>query len=632
MPALVAAVRDARLGSGWLDGEIVVADAQGAPDFQALQNAFDAARSDAHRVLRLRPALFAGHDLRSVPLVERRAHAAALLERAPPQERVRFSEDFDADARRSCCRPPAGWGSRAHRQAHGRALRVAPQPDWIKLKCRQRQEFVVGGYTEPQGLAHRLRLAAARRPRRGRAAALRRQRRHRLRPEAARRAEAARSTRSPTDADAVRETAARRARPLGQAEAGGRGRFGEWTRDGRIRHPVFHGLRDDKHARDDHARGGGAPARSRRRERSAGARRPRGRKTPRTSRRATARRPRRTRERRAATTVDGVRITHPERVIDTSSGITKLDLVDYYVDVAELMLPHLRAARSSLVRAPDGIAASCSSRSMPTALRSPAPRSSTRRSRPATRRCWRSTRAGAVGAAQMNVIEFHTWNATSQRLEQARPHGLRPRPRRRRRLARRSRKARTLMQALLDELGLPSFLKTSGGKGLHVVVPLTPQHDWDTVKDFSQAIVAAPGRRRCPSASSPRAGRRTASARSSSTTCATASARPPPAPGRRARGPGWASRCRRVGRTAALSGGAHWTIRNARERFEGTATPGATTRRARQTADEGAEGARLRAASPPEAARVPQIAPTLPGHRQHDPGDVAGARGAARNT
>src|SRR5439155_909563 len=93
-----------------------------------------------------------------------------------------------------------------------------------------------------------------------------------------------------------------------------------------------------------------------------------------------------------------------------------------------------------------------------------------------------------VGAAQMNVVEFHTWNALSKRIEQpdrmtfdldpgegvSWPQML---------------EAAQLVHALLDELGLVNFLKTSGGKGLHVVVPLTPRADWDTVKDFSAAVV-----------------------------------------------------------------------------------------------------------------------------------------------
>ena len=112
MPALVEAMRKLGLGSAWLDGEIVVTGGNGAPDFHALQNAFDAARTDDIHYYVFDLPYCDGHDLRSVPLVERRAVLAALLE-SPPSERVRFSENFDAERRPSCCRTPAGCGSRA---------------------------------------------------------------------------------------------------------------------------------------------------------------------------------------------------------------------------------------------------------------------------------------------------------------------------------------------------------------------------------------------------------------------------------------------------------------------------------------------------------------------------------------
>ena len=96
MPGLVAAVRELGIGSGWLDGEIVVTGSTGTPDFNALQNAFDSARTDDIQYYVFDLPYCAGHDLRSAPLVERRAVLAALLDRAPAQERVRYSQDFDS--------------------------------------------------------------------------------------------------------------------------------------------------------------------------------------------------------------------------------------------------------------------------------------------------------------------------------------------------------------------------------------------------------------------------------------------------------------------------------------------------------------------------------------------------------
>ena len=102
------------LGSAWLDGEIVVTGANGAPDFNALQNAFDSARTDAHPVLRLRPAVLrrprpAQRAAGRAPCRARRGCST----RAPPQQRVRFSEDFDASADGAARRTPAGCASKA---------------------------------------------------------------------------------------------------------------------------------------------------------------------------------------------------------------------------------------------------------------------------------------------------------------------------------------------------------------------------------------------------------------------------------------------------------------------------------------------------------------------------------------
>jgi bifunctional non-homologous end joining protein LigD len=98
------------------------------------------------------------------------------------------------------------------------------------------------------------------------------------------------------------------------------------------------------------------------------------------------------------------------------------------------------------------------------------------------------TAKALVAAAQMNVIEFHTWNATVRRID--RPDrvifDLDPGEGER---WERVLEAATLVRGLLQELGLESWVKTSGGKGLHVVAPLTPRADWDTVGDFAQAAV-----------------------------------------------------------------------------------------------------------------------------------------------
>ena len=183
------------------------------------------------------------------------------------------------------------------------------------------------------------------------------------------------------------------------------------------------------------------------------------------------------------------RITHAERVIDTVSGVTKGDLAEYYASVAPLILPHLKGRPVALVRAPEGVGGELffqkhaqHSDIAGIKLLDPA-------LDPGHDPLLQIDTAQAlIGAAQYNTIELHTWNATSRAI--GKPD----------RMTfdldpgegvdwQQIQEAALLVHVLLDELGLPSFLKTSGGKGLHVVVPLKRELGWDEVRGFSRAIV-----------------------------------------------------------------------------------------------------------------------------------------------
>jgi bifunctional non-homologous end joining protein LigD len=183
------------------------------------------------------------------------------------------------------------------------------------------------------------------------------------------------------------------------------------------------------------------------------------------------------------------RITHAERVIDAASGVTKGDLAAYYATVAPLILPHLKGRPVALVRAPEGVGGELffqkhaqHSDIAGIKLLDPA-------LDPGHDPLLQIDTARAlIGAAQYNTIELHTWNATSRAI--AKPD----------RMTfdldpgegvdwQQIQEAALLVHVLLNELGLPSFLKTSGGKGLHVVVPLRRELGWDEVRGFSRAIV-----------------------------------------------------------------------------------------------------------------------------------------------
>jgi bifunctional non-homologous end joining protein LigD len=183
-------------------------------------------------------------------------------------------------------------------------------------------------------------------------------------------------------------------------------------------------------------------------------------------------------------------VTHPDRVIDASTGATKIDLVRYYALVGELMMAHLRRRPVSLVRAPDGVGGELFFQKHAPGENMPG----IRQLDPALYIAHPpllevASKVGLVSAAQWNVVELHTMNTGTRSL--AHPD----------RLVfdldpgvgvawERVREAAQLVHAFLDQLGLASFLKTSGGKGLHVVVPIKPVHDWEAAKGFSKGVVA----------------------------------------------------------------------------------------------------------------------------------------------
>jgi len=152
MPQLAAAIDSMRIESAWLDGEIVVMNAAGVPDFNALQNALDKASGDRIDYFVFDLPYLDGRDLRQLPLAERRARLQALVEGAGV-DRVRLSQSFDA--------PPAQMLEAACRmQLEGIILKRPDAPyvstrseTWLKLKCQLRQEFVVCGFTDRNGAA-----------------------------------------------------------------------------------------------------------------------------------------------------------------------------------------------------------------------------------------------------------------------------------------------------------------------------------------------------------------------------------------------------------------------------------------------------------------------------------------------
>ena len=455
MPRLAQAVAALPLKSGWVDGEVLVLDDQGVPNFQALQNAFDG-RSTEALVFYVFDLPFAdGHDLRALPLTARRERLREVI-RGATTDHIRFSEAFEArptELVTSACK--LGFEGVIGKRKDGVYV-SRRSSDWVKLKCSHRQEFVVGGYTDPQGA--RTGIGSLLLGVYDDGGALRYAGNvgsgfsEKVLGDLHQRLQTLHADRSPFANPRAVGKKAHWVAPSLIAEVA----FAEWTKDGRVRHAVFKGLRADK------------PAREIRKE---------------------VAQPMPAKARSAAQTVGSVRVSHPERVIDPSTVITKMDLVRYYATVAPLMLPHLKDRPTSLVRAPQGVGGELffqkhvdegsmdGVRHLAQALYPEHP--------PLLEVAGEK---GLLSAAQMNTVEFHTWNARKDRI--ARPdritfdldpgEGV---------AWEEMQEAATLIHLMLTELGLPAFLKTSGGKGLHVVVPIKRLHDWDTAKGFSQAVV-----------------------------------------------------------------------------------------------------------------------------------------------
>jgi bifunctional non-homologous end joining protein LigD len=184
-----------------------------------------------------------------------------------------------------------------------------------------------------------------------------------------------------------------------------------------------------------------------------------------------------------------VKLTHPERVVDATSGATKLDVARYFDSVADWLLPQLRGRPVALLRAPEGVGGEMFFQKH--AGRAPLPGLKL-----LDAGLWPGheallelrSRAGLQGCVQMNTLEFHAWNARITNLGKPDRMVFDLDPGEGVAWAD-VRRGATLVRELLQQLGLRSWLKTSGGKGLHVVVPLLARWQVATVHGFAQAVV-----------------------------------------------------------------------------------------------------------------------------------------------
>jgi bifunctional non-homologous end joining protein LigD len=435
-----------------IDGELVVEASSGASDFSAMQADLAEGRTDRFVYYAFDLLHLDGFDLRGLPLAQRKSLLAQRLEGASP--RIRFSADFSESGeivlRHACRLSLEGVVSKRadapYRSGRGKT--------WVKSKCTARQECVIGGYVpsttipkaigslvmgvfENDALRHVGRVGT------GYTATLAKNLFHRLEPLAV-----------PKSPFAERLTAAEAkdvvfVRPEFVAEVEFRG----WTADGNLRHAAFRGLRDDK------------PATEVVRETPPG-------KTP----------PPPKPQKRT------VPLTHPDRLYWPNAGVTKAGLADYYAEVWSRIAPFVVGRPLALLRAPSGITGQMffqkhawtgANRRI---ARVPDPQEPGGQPLLAI-----DDLDGLIALVQSGVLEIHPWGSTLADWEHPDmlvvdldpgddvPWNA-------------VIAAAVETRSRLEAFGLAAFVKTSGGKGLHVVAPLKPKADWIAAKAFAKAL------------------------------------------------------------------------------------------------------------------------------------------------
>ena len=468
-PALARALATLPVEQALIDGEIVALLADGRSDFGALQEALSRGATGDLVFYAFDLLYVDGDDLTGAALEDRKRALAAIV---PPQASgtLRYSDHQEGLG-------PAFFAQACNYRLEGivskrrdRPYRRGRSADWLKIKCQNRDEFIIIGFTEPAGQRRGFgalilgyydpqgRLTYAGRCGTGFSDALLADLRPRL--DAMQRAE------SPAPVPkGVSQKGAHWAEPRLVAEV----RYTGWTSDGMLRHPAFIGLREDKPAADvvyDRAAIGSGSAAQQPDEASLAV----------------------TTARDGSITFAGVRLTHPERVFYPEAGITKLDLARYYEAVQDWALPHLADRALSLVRCPEGYTGDCFyqkhfASGVPDVLGRV---TITERSKTETHLVIENA-GGLVAMAQMGILEIHPWGSTVARLETPDritfdfdpDEGL---------PWQHVTEAAIDMREALSGIGLQSFAKTTGGKGLHVVVPVTPRLEWEAIKGFAKWV------------------------------------------------------------------------------------------------------------------------------------------------
>jgi len=493
-----------------LDGEMVVTDAEGKTDFQALQNYLKHPQNLNLTYIVFDLLAIDGADLRGQPLLARKELLAQLMKDAPANLHYsRHIRGKGAESLAAACE--AGMEGIIAKNINS-LYRGTRNDDWVKLKCDNRQEFVIGGFVTSikrtegirsllLGLYEGKELIYVGRAGTGLADQDRKELTERFKDLV---------TDEPPFAHPPKPKLGEQItwlKPHLVAEI----KFAGWTADRLLRQASFKGLRVDKDPREvqwatAETVDAPAPLKPAAEKLSETAASPDA--SPRTSPRTLFKAPPdlaqktppkplfKTTEREEhpmkvaphTLIIGGIPISNPDKVIYADLGITKADVVRYYAQVAERMLPYVSHRILSIVRCPKGIGESCFYKKHPGPGNQGIVTVSVPTGEGKTEEYFYiEDAAGLVGEAQMGTLEFHIWGSRVEDLEKPDLMVFDLDPDEGMELEKVRQGVRDL-RAILAELSLRCYLKTSGGKGYHVVVPFKPAASWDVFYDFARRV------------------------------------------------------------------------------------------------------------------------------------------------
>ncbi|KTC99169.1 DNA ligase D [Legionella erythra] len=454
-PAVVEAIADLPVKKAIFDGEVVVLNGEGRPDFQSLQNAIKDGLKAPFIYYLFDLLYLEQYDLRPLPLIERKSLLAPLIA-AAASSILRYSDHIIGqgdDVFKQAC--DMGMEGIIAKQIHS-PYEGKRSLNWLKIKCSQRQEFVIGGFSSPKGardyfgslfigvfnvrgeFVHTGNVGT------GFTDKTIKSLYEKLKPLII--------DKSPFKKRPPDSKTATWVKPELVIEVA----FSQWTQDGRLRHPSFKGLRLDKSASDvieEKVKPVETIEDSMPKSKST-----------------------------------AIILSNPDKVLYREDSITKQDLYDYYERISDHILPYISGRFLSLVRCPSSYTECFYQKHLNQ-------KSDYLFSLPVRDKngemedyLYLKDKQGLLSLVQMGVLEIHPWGSTVKRYEypDILIFDLDPGS---------GVAWGEVVNAALDirdrlaTYQLRSFVKTTGGKGLHVVIPIKPEHDWDMIKQYTHVFV-----------------------------------------------------------------------------------------------------------------------------------------------